>query len=64
MKECKIVKYLDNHINLLQEKLDKVKIIKPQISFLQIINRSMREVLISKYLAFLLDERNTTYKVL
>ena len=64
MKECKIVKYLDNHINLLQEKLDNIKIIKPQISFLQIINRSMREVLISKYLAFLLDERNTTFKVL
>ena len=64
MENYKIMRYLDNNINLLQEKLDKVKITKPQISFLQVINRSMREVVISKYLAFLLDERNTTFKVL
>ena len=58
------MKYLDNEINLLQEKLEKINIIEPQMTFLQIINRSMREIVISKYLAFLLDERNTTFKIL
>ena len=41
------MKYLDNEINLLQEKLEKINIIEPQMTFLQIINRSMREMVIS-----------------
>lgn len=58
------MKYFNKEIILLQEKLDKIKITEPQMTFLQVVDRGTREVVISKYLAFLLDERNTTFKII
>lgn len=64
MKGFKIVKNIDNEINILQENLDKINIGEAQMTFLQVLNKATDEILITKYLAFLLDERNTTFNIL
>ena len=64
MKEYKVVKYLDNEINILQENLDKINVVEPKATFLQVLNKATDEILITKYLTFLLDERNTAFKIL
>ena len=48
----------------LQKQNDKLPNTKKQETFLNILNKSTDEVLISKYLAYLLNEKNTTSKIL
>ena len=48
----------------LQEKLNVLEIKKAPKTFLQILDKSYNEVLVSKYLSYFLDERNTTREIL
>ena len=45
----------------LQEDIDKIKIKEKRKTFLQILDKSYDEVLISKLVAYFLNERNISY---
>ena len=48
----------------LKDEICKLTVKKKPITFLEILGKTDREVLVSKYLAFLLDEKNTSRKLI
>lgn len=59
-----MVKNMEISFNDLQTKLNNLTIKKPPKTFLKILDKEYNEVLVSKYLAYFLDERNTTRDIL
>lgn len=54
-----VIDYID-----LQNKIDKLELKKTSKTFLQILDKNYNEVIISKYLAYFLDERNTNRNII
>ena len=55
---------MEINFNDLQTKLNNLTIKKPPKTFLKILDKEYNEVLVSKYLAYFLNERNTTRDIL